>query len=79
MVLHTRNTGKYLSRSWNAERARAMENPDLYSAADLAYYEVPAVVVGNDAFLADTAPVDPATSPREYDVRDPRYRPEVGR
>lgn len=64
--------GKYLSRTWAAERAAAKQNPDRYSAADLEWLEVSARAVPESTFEAKTASGD------RYDIRDPRYRPEVG-
>jgi hypothetical protein len=78
LVLSTQNNGKYLSRSWAADRADAVEHPGAYTATELAWLEVPAGLVPSEYFLSETTPVDPAGVPTEYDIRDPRYRPEVG-
>lgn len=79
MVLGTRMSGgQYLSRTWAADRADAVEHPGAYTAAELAWLEVPAGLVPSEYFLSETTPVDPTGTPTEYDTRDPRYRPEVG-
>ena len=79
MVLGTRmGGGQYLSATWAADRADAVENPTNYTAAELAWLEVPAGLVPSEYFLSETTPVDPEGVPTEYDIRDPRYRPECG-
>ena len=78
MVLSSQNCGKYLSRSWAADRADAVEHPEAYTAAELAWLEVPAGLVPSEYFLSETTPMDGGT-PTEYDIRDPKYRPECGR
>lgn len=78
MVLTTQNCGKYLTRSWAADRADAMEHPDRYTAAEKAWLEVPAVTVPESYFDAETTPLDPAGTPHTYDIRDPAYRLGVG-
>jgi len=65
LVLSTQNNGKYLSRSWAADRADAYEHRDTYTAAELTWLEVPDVTVPEEAFL-DAA------------GNDIRNRPEVG-
>jgi hypothetical protein len=77
LVLTLQTCGKYLSRSWAADRDDAMEHRDRYTAAELAFLEVPAVTVPESYFEAETTPTDGGT-PVPYDLRDPRYRPEVG-
>jgi hypothetical protein len=77
MVLGTQGSGKYLSRTWAADRADAAGNPGAYTAAELAWLEVPAGLVPSEYFLSETTPIDGGTS-TEYDIRDPKYRPEVG-
>ena len=78
MVISTQGSGKYLSRTWAADRADAAEHPETYTAAELAWLEVPAGLVPSEYFLSETTPVDPEGVPTEYDIRDPAYRPEVG-
>lgn len=79
MVISTQSSGgKYLSRTWAADRADAAEHPETYTAAELAWLEVPAGLVPSEYFLSETTPVDPTGVPTEYDIRDPKYRPEVG-
>jgi hypothetical protein len=78
MVLSPQNSGKYLSRTWASARADAVEHPGAYTAAELAWLEVPAGLVPSEYFMSETTPVDPAGVPTEYDIRDPKYRPEVG-
>lgn len=79
MVLGTRMSGgQYLSATWAADRADAAEHPEDYTTADLAWLEVPAGLVPSEYFLSETTPVDPTGVPTEYDIRDPKYRPEVG-
>jgi hypothetical protein len=75
MVLSLQNSGKYLSRSWIRERAAAMETPAIYTAAQLTYYEVPAITVPQSAFVAQTTPFEPDGTARDYDIR---LRPETG-
>lgn len=65
MVLSPQNSGKYLSRSWAEARADAYEHRDTYTAAELAYLEVPDVTVPEEAYL-DAA------------GHDIRARPECG-
>lgn len=65
MVLSPQNSGKYLSRSWAEARADAYEHRDTYTATELAWLEVPAVTVPDEAYL-DAA---------GHDIRG---RPEVG-
>lgn len=77
MVLGTQGSGKYLSRTWAADRADAVEHPEAYTATELAWLEVPAGLVPSEYFLSETTPIDGGT-PTEYDIRDPAYRPEVG-
>jgi hypothetical protein len=77
MVISTQGSGKYLSRTWAADRADAAGNPGAYTAAELAWLEVPAGLVPSEYFLSETTPVDGGT-PTEYDIRDPKYRPECG-
>ena len=79
MVISTQSSGgKYLSRTWAADRADAAEHPGAYTATELAWLEVPAGLVPSEYFLSETTPVDPEGVPTEYDIRDPAYRPEVG-
>ena len=77
MVISTQGSGKYLSRTWAADRADAAGNPGAYTATELAWLEVPAGLVPSEYFLSETTPIDGGT-PTEYDIRDPKYRPEVG-
>ena len=77
MVISTQGSGKYLSRTWAADRADAVEHPGAYTAAELAWLEVPAGLVPSEYFLSETTPVDGGT-PTEYNIRDPKYRPECG-
>ena len=79
MVISTQSSGgKYLSRTWAADRADAAERPETYTAAELAWLEVPAGLVPSEYFLSETTPVDPTGVPTEYDIRDPKCRPAVG-
>jgi len=77
MVISTQGSGKYLSRTWAADRADAAGNPGAYTAAELAWLEVPVGLVPSEYFLSETTPIDGGT-PTEYDIRDPKYRPECG-
>jgi len=78
MVLCSQNSGRYLSRTWAHDRADAMEHPENYTSEQLARLEIPAGVAPNGLFDAVTTPLDPKSTPHSYDIRDPRYRPEVG-
>lgn len=80
MVLSTKTSGgQYLSRTWAADRADAAENPDDYTPAELTALEVPTGLVPTSAFEAETTPIDPDGISHTYDIRNPTYRPEVGR
>ena len=66
MVRSTQTSGgKYLSRTWAADRADAVEHPENFAVAEIAWLEVPAGLVPAEYFL-------------DANGRDIRDRPECG-
>ena len=79
MPLSTDNDGKYMTRKWNEDRAKALVYPSHFTAVELAWLEVTATTdtgaFNPDLYMIETHPDDSRTESTKYDIRK---RPEVG-
>jgi len=83
-MLTSRNSCKYLTRTWEKERELCAQNKNRYTEAEQEYYEISGQSPGmgdreqiEEMFKMDTLPIDPLSEPREVDIRD--IRKEIGR
>ena len=80
MVLTSQDQGKYLTKKWHEDRAKALLDQRDFTSDELAWLEVtdePTIGVHNpDNFKVPIDPVDPNTprKGKKYDLReDPRF------
>lgn len=76
MVLSSQNSGKYLTKTWQRERERALMDASKFTSAELDYLEVTNTggVDGQGQMIeglnfVETTPVDPLTSSKRLDLR----------
>lgn len=70
-MLSLQNSGKYLSKTFEKDRQRAMKNSD---DSELDRLELDSSDVGGvnnpDTFNIRTSPIEPTTGDKKFDVRD---------
>lgn len=76
-MLTTAGPGKYLTKKWQRDRARALIDRSAFTAAELEWMEIGAdegVVSEHDPgnFKVPTQPIDPLTSSRTIDITTQR-------
>jgi hypothetical protein len=81
-MLCSQNSGKYLTKEWEKERERCIENSSGYPDGLRLFYEVNNTGIYDGCgyqrdmnLKIENSPIDPRTQRRELDHRD---RPEVG-
>lgn len=76
MVLTSQDDGKYLTKTWHAEREKALRDQRDFTDEELAWLEVtdePTIGVGNpDVYKVPVVPIDPNTETggKKLDLRD---------
>ena len=82
-MLSSRNSGKYLTKTWERERELCARDKDAYTAAQQEYYEISGQSVGmgnrdriEETMQFDSSPIDPLSERQTLDIRTD---PKVGR
>lgn len=81
-MLSSRNSGKYLTRTWERERELCARDKDAYTAAQQDYLEISGQSPGmgnrdrmEETMHFESSPIDPLSTPHTLDIRN---KPEVG-